>query len=274
MRRNGKQRAGQQHHTLQRKKRRKKTSRGGPLVALAIAGTAGYLVGVWHVVGFAGLRNAELSPSQNVALRFVDASSDNAAENETATDDTTTASLASPSLTTGSFAAVPPAAAPAVLGDADLALLRPEPMVPYSAPAQTAAAPVPPPRVTTRIRERVAAVASAAEAKIASAVAPHHDAREGFVLNDTQIANIRRRLHLSPDQEQMWPAVEAALRNIAYAKLRSGHRDIASTDPDSPEVQGLKSAAIPLVLSFNEEQRSEVRNLVHVMGLDRLASQF
>ena len=105
--------------------------------------------------------------------------------------------------------------------------------------------------------------------------------RPGFVLNDAQIASIRTRLHLSPDQEQMWPAVEAALRNIAYAKSRDGRRhggadtaDVAALDPYGPEVQGLKSAAFPLIMSFSDEQRSEVRTLAHVMGLDQLASQF
>ena len=43
---------------------------------------------------------------------------------------------------------------------------------------------------------------------------------------------------------------------------------------DSAEVKGLKSAAAPLIMSFNAEQKEEVRNIVHVMGLDRLAAQF
>jgi hypothetical protein len=109
---------------------------------------------------------------------------------------------------------------------------------------------------------------------------PREHNRSGFVLNDAQIASIKTRLHLSPDQEQMWPAVEAALRNIAYVRGRDGRRhngatsaEVASLDPYSPEVQGLKSAAVPLVMSFSEEQRSEVRTLAHVMGLDQLASQ-
>ena len=44
------------------------------------------------------------------------------------------------------------------------------------------------------------------------------------MLNDAQIASIKARLHLTPDQERMWPAVEAALRNIAYAKAREPSR--------------------------------------------------
>jgi hypothetical protein len=51
-----------------------------------------------------------------------------------------------------------------------------------------------------------------------------------------------------------------------------GNEQAAAVDPDT--VQGLKSAAVPLILSFNAEQKDEVRNIAHVMGLDQLASQF
>ena len=102
------------------------------------------------------------------------------------------------------------------------------------------------------------------------------------MLNDAQIASIKERLHLTPDQERMWPGVEAALRNIAYAKAHNAHgrgapagtAELAALSPDSAAVQDLKSAAIPLIMSFSDEQKNEVRSLAHVMGLDRLASEF
>jgi hypothetical protein len=125
---------------------------------------------------------------------------------------------------------------------------------------------------------KVASVAPRPEAKNAAGESPRNPAKRTYVLNDAQIAQIKSRLHLSPDQEQMWPAVEAALRTIAYSRSR-GHRggatsaDVAALDPYGPEVQGLKSAAFPLVMSFSDDQRSEVRSIVHVMGLDQLASQ-
>jgi len=96
--------------------------------------------------------------------------------------------------------------------------------------------------------------------------------RPGFMLDDPQIASIKERLHLTPDQEQMWPAVEAALRNIAYTRAQQARRrgisgettQVADIDPDS--VEGLKSAAVPLIMSFDEEQKQQVRDLAHVMG--------
>ena len=116
------------------------------------------------------------------------------------------------------------------------------------------------------------------------AAAGHHrdDGRPGSSLNDKQIASIKERLHLTTDQERMWPAVEAALRDVAYARAQGasgrggavGAVEAASVDPNSTEVQGLKTAAFPLIMSFNAEQKEEVRNLAHVMGLDQLATQF
>jgi len=96
------------------------------------------------------------------------------------------------------------------------------------------------------------------------------------ILSDEQIAGVKERMKLSPYQAQQWPAIEAALRKIA-AKLNrnaKGGAEVtaASIDPDSPEVQDLKSAAMPLLFTLSEEQKREVRSLAHVIGLDAVAS--
>jgi hypothetical protein len=96
------------------------------------------------------------------------------------------------------------------------------------------------------------------------------------VLNDAQIASIKRRLNLTPDQERMWPSVEVALRNLTYAK--KGPHDaahaVASIDPASPDVQNLKSAAMPLVMSFSSDQMRELQSISRVAGLDKLVPNF
>jgi hypothetical protein len=96
---------------------------------------------------------------------------------------------------------------------------------------------------------------------------------DNHILNDAQIASIKARLKLTPDQQRYWPGVEAALRGIAYKINKSGGR-LASIDADGAEVQQLKSAAIPLIMMFSEQQKNEVRQLVQVMGLQKLAAQF
>jgi acetylornithine deacetylase/succinyl-diaminopimelate desuccinylase-like protein len=107
--------------------------------------------------------------------------------------------------------------------------------------------------------------------------------RSSNVLNDAQIASIKRRLKLSAEQEQMWPAVEAALRKIVYTKnamspqthaVQSSGSPTAYIDPSSSEVRQLKTAALPLLMRLNDEQKREVKMLAYVMGLEAVASQF
>jgi hypothetical protein len=128
-----------------------------------------------------------------------------------------------------------------------------------------------------------AAAAPQPEAKPAAFAPVRHasSGRPSGVLNDAQIANIKRRLRLTPDQESLWPAVEVALRNISYSKkaqemkVASAHSNpMAYVDPNGADVQRLKYAALPLIMRLNEDQKQEVRSMAHVMGLDGVASSF
>jgi hypothetical protein len=236
--------------------------RGRALWIIAACGI-GYLIGGWHA---AMLGRPDLSPAQTIALRFPadqGLTADAAAADATATADAM------------------------VLGERQFALLSPVPMVPLAQPQPVrvaAAEEVALPPLPEAAPPRHMPAASAAPAKPPVIPARRRaEQRPGFMLNDAQIASIKERLHLTPDQERMWPGVEAALRNIAYAKARDAHRhgapaagtaELASLSPESAEVQDLKSAAIPLIMSFSDEQKDEVRSLAHVMGLDQLATAF
>ncbi len=253
-------------------RRAKSFKHGRTALALIVCGVV-YAIGGSHIA----LRSAgvELSAAQAVALRFPQDWDD-----------------ASPALV---LPAEVNSIAASTEESAQLALLSPQPML--SQPAAPAVQPAPQAVVQTAALEEVktapasdviahpkrpvAAVASTRPTK--PNVAPVHRSpnRPGYMLDDAQIASIKKRLHLTPQQQAMWPAVEAALRNIGYAKAQEARRrgnpsgtQTAAIDPDSAEVQGLKSAAVPLIMSFNDEQKEEVRNLAHVMGLDQLASQF
>lgn len=96
------------------------------------------------------------------------------------------------------------------------------------------------------------------------------------LLSDVQIAGIKERLKLSPDQESYWPGVEKALRAIARKMHSTKQADPASgappIDPDSEEVAQLKSAAMPLLFQLREDQKKEVRTLARIIGLERVAS--
>jgi hypothetical protein len=103
-----------------------------------------------------------------------------------------------------------------------------------------------------------------------------------ILFNDAQLRSIKARLKLSPDQERYWPQVEQALRAISWriaTQQQHGKRVVRGSpaqmiDPGSPEVAQLKSAAFPLIMSMREDQKREVRQLAHTMGLSQVASAF
>ena len=263
--------------------RRKNTHKRGRVASLGVvpillAGGIGYVIGG---VNTTALRTTDVSAAEIVALRFPDHWDNGAVQ------------IAPAALTSAMNARATDTA-----NDAQVALLNPQPIVPQTipqadqqaapdaalpAPVQTAALQLPgsaAPIVNDAALPRPVTARAPSEAKAAAAVHRHVVNRPGYMLDDAQIASIKERLHLTPDQEEMWPAVEAALRNMAYLHAQearahsapAGNEQAAAVDPDT--VQGLKSAAVPLILSFNAEQKEEVRNIAHVMGLDQLASQF
>src|SRR5580700_2396690 len=246
--------------------RRRQALKRGRVLSIVVAGFAGYVIGGWN----GSVPRSELSAAQAVALRFPQDLDD-----------------ASP--ITVAFATTANAA---VRGNTQLALFSPQPMVPSAQQAsvqQASAAQLPMPQATMQVASAEPTLPQPAPATkrpnatkpAAAAVHNREDRAAGLMLNDAQIASIKTRLHLTPDQEQMWPAVEAALRNIAYTRSREARRhgapantQVASADADGVDVRDLKSAAVPLIMSFNSEQKDEVRNIAHVMGLDQLATQF
>jgi hypothetical protein len=108
-------------------------------------------------------------------------------------------------------------------------------------------------------------------------VASHPQPQKSYaVLSDVQIAGIKERLHLTSDQEYYWPGIEHALRGIARkiqaARLSNPNANAGSIDPDSEEVQQLKSAAMPLLFQLRDDQKEEVRKLARIIGLEKVAS--
>jgi hypothetical protein len=97
------------------------------------------------------------------------------------------------------------------------------------------------------------------------------------LLSDAQIAGIKDRLKLTPDQEYYWPGIENALRavsrKIQAARLSDPNNAAAiKIDPDAAEVQELKSAAMPLLFQLREDQKREVRSLARLIGLEKVAA--
>src|SRR5262249_50323066 len=215
--------------------------------AVIVASLAGLLV------GWSEAQSKDLTPAEVVALRFPSAWSNQSARQTPAVTAVAKNQIVfdpNPSYDLASADSKP------VIPSGVLAYGDP---VDSIAPPQTASTP------ETRPAER--------RASLVPALPPAKPKPDNHILNDAQIASIKARLRLTPDQQRYWPGVEAALRGIAYKVNKSGGK-LASIDADGPEVQQLKSAAIPLIMMFTEQQKNEVRQLVQVMGLQQLAAQF
>jgi hypothetical protein len=115
----------------------------------------------------------------------------------------------------------------------------------------------------------------AAPAKPKAAAKPQPQ-KNYALLSDVQIAGIKERLKLSSAQESYWPPVETALRAVARKIHAKRQVDPGATsvpiDPESEEVQQLKSAAMPLLFQLREDQKSEVRSLARIIGLEKVAA--
>ena len=115
-----------------------------------------------------------------------------------------------------------------------------------------------------------------APVKPKAAVAKPQPQKSYSLLSDVQIAGIKERLKLSSSQEYYWPAVESALRAVARKlqaeKLSNPNARPSQIDPDSEEVQQLKSAAMPLLFQLREDQKDEVRKLARIIGLEKVAA--
>jgi hypothetical protein len=200
-----------------------------------------------------------LSATEVVALRFPDGLEE--AQPAPPADDAAT-SLMDDTLALFSPYPTYATAAPSDAQDTPSAA-SPEPAAPEAPPLS---APVPPSSMASKL-----------------AAAPvHRNTRPGAVLSDGQIASIKRRLKLTAEQEQMWPAVEVALRSLTYPRKSDGTHKIGSSDgsrsgtvdSNSPEVQQLTSAAYPLVMSFSDDQKRELHVIAHVAGLEQLVPKF
>lgn len=99
--------------------------------------------------------------------------------------------------------------------------------------------------------------------------AAHARRRSNAVLSEAQLAGIKNRLNLTPEQERYWPAIAAELRKMEYRKEADAQGvHTASVDTSKMDVAKLKSAGLPLVMSFDDEQKDQFRGLVHLLGIE------
>jgi hypothetical protein len=98
---------------------------------------------------------------------------------------------------------------------------------------------------------------------------------------NSQIAQVKSMLRLTPAQERYWPAVEAALRNLARQAAREDDGDsmmqrvkarARSLTSNAAAIQRVVAAARPLIRVLDEQQKQTARSLVSSYGGTSLAS--
>jgi thiamine monophosphate kinase len=98
---------------------------------------------------------------------------------------------------------------------------------------------------------------------------------------NSQIAQVKSMLRLTPSQERYWPPVEAALRNLARKAAQSDLSDgmlqrvkakARSFAVSTAAIQRVVAAARPLVRTLDEDQKQTARALVSSYGGTNLAS--
>jgi hypothetical protein len=208
----------------------------------AMAAIGGFAAGFGARTGLgAALAPAEISAADNVSLRF-------------------------PS--DWSEAPSGPVGLAYASADASLPLFDPTPTYPIAAEAA----------VVAETTSSVPAQAPEPKMQLASLAKPANPVRavhrSNAVLNESQLASIKKRLNLSPDQERYWPAIAAELRKMEYKKDHRTGTQTAAVDMSKVNVEGLKSAGFPLVMSFSDDQRRELKSLAHLLGLESVLSTF
>ncbi len=97
----------------------------------------------------------------------------------------------------------------------------------------------------------------------------------GSVLTDGQIHRMKATLRLTRVQEQYWPPIEAALREMARELSRkSASEESSAAAIDQAKVQRLASVAYPLLATLDESQKRNAMALARAMGLGSLVASF
>jgi len=132
------------------------------------------------------------------------------------------------------------------------------------------------------------AVAGVALALVAgwSALAPQASARNAFrpahagvVVTEGHIARLKAALRLTPEQEKLWPVVEAALRDLVRAQREHTPKlELASAEPGrsslDDKVSRAAAAALPLIAVLDDQQKKSALRFGRSLGLGNLASVF
>ncbi len=103
---------------------------------------------------------------------------------------------------------------------------------------------------------------------------------EANKLTEVNIAQIKGLLKLTSAQEPLWAKIEEVLMSVAREQAKDESagllhrisRRVVSIAFNDTVTQRLKSAALPLLASLNEDQKMVVRRLASRMGIGHMVA--
>jgi hypothetical protein len=139
----------------------------------------------------------------------------------------------------------------------------------------TAAVPLPRPRPAAAPGMAMAPAGpslSLQPGSLAISAATHKGAPDdGEVLGAAGIARMKTALALTAEQEEYWPAIASELLALGKAMKASAKTNHGKVNVDNEAVQRLYWAAAPLITRLSYEQKSKVKQMAHLMGLNQVA---
>lgn len=109
-----------------------------------------------------------------------------------------------------------------------------------------------------------------------------HAVTAGPSMSAVQVSRLKSVLKLSAAQEQLWPAIEAAFREIhdsqegvvAQGIVQGLKNGTASIGLNALAMRRLASAAYPLIRTLSEEQKQSGLAFARSAGLSQVAAAF
>jgi hypothetical protein len=143
-----------------------------------------------------------------------------------------------------------------------------------AAPERTANVPLPRPRPASApalamapSNDPIGSIAGQPGSLAISAATRKPAPDDGEVLGPAGIERMKMALALTAEQQEYWPAIEAELRTIG--KLMKANHGKVSVDNET--MQRLYWAAAPLLTRLSFEQKTRVKQMARLMGLNEVA---
>ena len=124
---------------------------------------------------------------------------------------------------------------------------------------------------------------SVAFAESESVFSPNRSASASeVVMSVTHVTRLKAALKLTAQQEQLWPAIEHAFREISQAQeavasqgiVQGIKHRVTSIGLNTSALRRLASAAYPLIRTLNEEQKQNGLAFARSVGLESVAAAF